>query len=141
MRHASHGTLKEIDLDAILSQWRSSDRPMRFYRSMQDGIAAPFQANTVRLPAFDAMYLHLLYDRAFIRGNDVKTVVTAPQPYSYAAAVEFPESDLPDPAWVSVRQSVTKGRVGIGILDRHKNDFADRRFFDTDFSFGISSAT
>ena len=128
------GTLEQIEVDPLLAGWRTSERPMQFYRSMDDIAARPFLANTVALPDFNASHLHSLFRRVSITGDRIKTLSTSWPTYSYAADIQLP-ANLPSPGWVVIRQKVTSGQIGFGILDDQKQDFVARRFLDREDGF------
>ncbi len=128
------GSLAEIDIDPLLARWRTSDRPMEFYRSMDDIAARPFLANTVDLPDFNASHLHSLFRRVSITGDRIKTISTAWPTYSFAADIQLP-ANLPLHGWVVIRQKVTSGQIGFGILDDLIRDFVARRFIDREDGF------
>ena len=126
----ARGALAEVDVGELLAS-RAQERPMHFYKSVEDAEARRFDNKTVSFPGFDLDHMVLAYAKASIRSRDqVKLVVTAREPYSFAASIEIPDTALPEPAWVAVRLRITKGQIGIGILDESKNDFIDRHFVD-----------
>jgi hypothetical protein len=77
---------------------------------------------------FDVSHLQLAYPKATISGQEIKTVTTIAQPYSYAASLDIPRSGVPPRASVAIRLRVLKGEIGVGILDVRKNDFPSRKF-------------
>jgi hypothetical protein len=130
-----YGDLEEVSVDKLMEEWRTTEQPMLFYQSIDDFVASRFQTNEVLVPSFDVDHLQLAYKKAGIRGRQSKIVTTASEPYSFAAAIDIPSTRLGERGWVSVRQQVRSGQIGIGILDRKKNDFVNRRFVDREDTF------
>ena|SRR5690242_4629789 len=130
------GTLQEIDLDTLMKRWRNSETPMRFYKSIGEVTASRFSpSTTTTLPPLDLNQMRLLYGRAKLSGDQTKTVVTAFQSYSFAAGMEMPKTDFAAHGWLAIRQKVTNGQVGFGILDEEKNDFVVRQFLNKEDGF------
>ena len=126
----ARGSLTEVNVKELLAS-SAQDPPMHFYKSIQDAQARQFDNKTVSLPGFDLDHMVLAYAKASIQTRgQVRVVTTALERYSFAASIEMPDTALPEPAWVAVRLRITKGQIGIGILDESKNEFIDRHFVD-----------
>lgn len=126
----ARGSLTEIDVNELLAS-RGQAPPMHFNRNVEDSEAKRFDDKTVALPGFNLDHMVLAYSKANIQTRGpVKVVTTSKERYSFAASIEMPDVALPEPAWVAVRLHVSKGQLGIGILDEKKNSFILRRFED-----------
>ena len=124
----ARGSLTEINVKELLAPL-ASQPPMHFLKSIEDAQALRFDDKTVALPGFDLDHLVLAYAKASIQAHDqVKVVTTSPERYSFAASIDMPAGRLPEPAWVAIRLRITKGQIGVGILDNNKKDFVDRHF-------------
>jgi hypothetical protein len=126
----ARGSLSEADVGELLAPL-AQEPPMNFPQSTEQVQARKFDGHAVPVPGFSVDRMVLAYDRASMETrNQVKVVTTARKRYSFAASIEMPDVSLPEPAWIAIRLRITKGQVGIGILDKDKNDFSSRTFFD-----------
>ena len=124
------GSLKEIGVAELLAS-RDREPPMQFRQSIEDVQARKFDDRTVSLPGFNLDHMVAAFAKATIdTRSQVKVVTTARERYSFAASIEMPDFPVPEPAWVAVRLRIIQGQFGIGILDKDKNDFSSRTFFD-----------
>jgi hypothetical protein len=128
--NTTRGSLAEIDVKELLAPL-ATQPPMHFYKSLDEAQARRFDDKTVALPGFDLDHLVLAWAKASIQTRGATKVVATPKEvYSFAATIGMPANELPQPAWVAVRIKITKGQIGLGILDKDKNDFSSRTFVD-----------
>jgi hypothetical protein len=126
----ARGSLTEVNLKELLDS-QKQDRPMHFLKNIEEAEAHQFDSNTVAAPMFDLDHMVPAYDKAHIETrNQVKVVTTSRERYSFAAVIAMPDLRFPQPSWVAVRLRITKGQIGVGILDKDKNDFSSRTFID-----------
>jgi hypothetical protein len=126
----ARGSLTEIDVHELVAS-RDSEPAMHFRQSAEDVQARQFDDKPVSLPGFNLDHMVTAYAKASVQTRgQVKVVTTARERYSFAASIEMPDFQVPQPAWVAVRLRITNGQLGIGILDKDKNDFSSRTFFD-----------
>jgi hypothetical protein len=90
--------------------------------------SAATAAETAQIAVLSVAHFKLASAKASMSGNETKTITTAAQPYYYAAYMMLPSSSNPPPGFVMVRLKVTKGEVGVGILDQSTNKFSARQF-------------
>jgi hypothetical protein len=126
----ARGSLTEVGLADLLAS-KGPEPPMQFRQSIEDVQARKFDDKTVSLPGFSLDHMVAAFAKATIETRSrVKVVTTARERYSFAASIDMPNVRVPEPAWVAVRLRIIKGQFGIGILDKDKNDFSSRTFFD-----------
>ena len=126
----ARGSLTEVDVKELLAS-EGPEPPMRFRQSVEDVQARKFDDKTVSLPGFSLDHMVAAFAKATVQTRGpIKVVTTARERYSFAAAIEMPDIRVPEPAWVAVRLRIIKGQLGIGVLDKDKNDFSSRTFFD-----------
>lgn len=130
------GRLEQVDRNALLSELRTQDLPIRFHRNIDDAFVATGRLsppNTVRVPgalSLDTIALGYPAARVERRSDGVK-VTTIAQQWSYAAAAQLRawEKGLPR-GYVYVRAKILKGAIGVALLNTKTNTIASEYFWD-----------
>ena len=126
----TRGILTRVDEQQMIARLRREDRPMQFYEEILDMpgvpriIGEPPPPDAIRIDS--AVRLENLRpaggQASVVAGTPVR-IVTPRGMGAYAASIPIDAPARAAPCWIHFRVTVSKGRIGLGILNRATRGF------------------